>query len=303
MTNKTPTVSIGLPVYNGEHFLEEALKSLLAQTFTDFELIISDNASTDRTGEICKDYQSRDARIRYYRQEKNIGGGNNGNFTFEMAKGKYFCWAADDDIYAPQFLEKCVEVLDKDPGVALCHAIVTEIDEHGKTLGLINREKAAFIKPHQRFRSLAAFDHNCEDSCGLIRSDVLRQTHLNVNYTDSDRTLLVEIGLRGRFYQVPEPLFFKRMHSNMSTKAFSDWNERMAWFAPDLNGKIVFPNWMQFFHYMWLILEAPISVSEKIKCYQYMPHWLIREWHGGMMLRDIKIALQKIFRIGLKKRI
>jgi len=293
MTHRIPTVSIGLPVCNGEQFLVEAINSLLAQTYTDFELIISDNASTDRTGEICTSFQASDPRIRYYRQKTNVGGGNNANFTFKVANGKYFCWAAHDDIYAPRFLEKSVAVLDSAPDVVLSHTIVAEIDEHGNTLRLIDRETAAFKNPSDRFRSLASFGHNCEDSCGLIRSDVLRKTRLNVNYTDSDRTLLVELGLRGRFRQVPEPLFFKRTHSGMSTKAFADWHERMAWFNPDLRGKIVFPNWLQFFHYLQSVWEAPISVSEKLKCYQHIPHWLIDEWHGGMMLRDIKIALKK----------
>src|SRR5574341_1733201 len=130
MTHGTPTVSIGLPVYNGERFLVEAINSLLAQTYTDFELIISDNASTDRTDEICMSFQASDARIRYYRQKTNIGGGNNANFTFKVAKGKYFCWAAHDDVYAPRFLEECVAVLDGAPEVVLSHTIVAEIDEH-----------------------------------------------------------------------------------------------------------------------------------------------------------------------------
>src|SRR6516225_12243640 len=99
-----PLVSIGLFVYNGERFLEEALRSILNQTFTDFELIISDNASTDRTGEIAEAYAKRDDRIRYYRNEKNMGAGWNMRRVYGLAIGKYFKQAAADDILEPEFL-------------------------------------------------------------------------------------------------------------------------------------------------------------------------------------------------------
>src|SRR5438552_4723426 len=108
MAKPKPRVSIGLPVYNAENYLVEALDSILAQTFTDFELIISDNASTDRTREICKYYESSDARVHYYCNETNIGGARNANLTFKLARGQYFRWAADDDVCAPTLLEKSV---------------------------------------------------------------------------------------------------------------------------------------------------------------------------------------------------
>jgi glycosyltransferase involved in cell wall biosynthesis len=119
--NAHPKVSIGMPVYNGENFIVESLDALFAQTFTDFELIICDNASTDRTGEICREYAARDARIRYCRNETNIGASANYNLTFELARGDYFKWAAHDDICAPTYVERCVEALDRDPGVALAY--------------------------------------------------------------------------------------------------------------------------------------------------------------------------------------
>src|SRR5919112_5909956 len=102
-----PRVTIGLPVYNGERFLEQALDGLLAQTFTDFELIISDNASTDRTPEICQAYAARDSRIRYVRQPENIGAGPNHNILVPMARGEYFKWASHDDLYDPDLVAKC----------------------------------------------------------------------------------------------------------------------------------------------------------------------------------------------------
>src|SRR6267154_5510945 len=127
----TPLLSIGLFVYNGERFLEEVLQSILSQTFTDFELIISDNASTDRTGEIAEAYAKRDDRIRYYRSEKNMGAGWNIRRVYELASGKYFKQAAVDDLLEPDFLRRCVEILESDPDCVVAYAGTKEVDENG----------------------------------------------------------------------------------------------------------------------------------------------------------------------------
>src|ERR1700741_336609 len=128
--NSAPLVSVGLFVYNGERFLEQSLRSILNQTFTDFELIISDNASTDRTAEIVEAFAKRDDRIRYYRNKKNMGAGWNARRVYELATRKYFKWAAVDDLIEPDFLRQCVEVLESDPGCALAHTKTKEVDEH-----------------------------------------------------------------------------------------------------------------------------------------------------------------------------
>jgi glycosyltransferase involved in cell wall biosynthesis len=136
MTNSNfPLVSIGLPVFNGEKFLRQTLHSLLAQEFTDFELIISDNASTDSTGEICKEYAAADARIRYIRQSQNIGARSNFNFVLQQAQGEYFMWAAADDQWAPSFVPALLASLEGNPGAigAFCPYQLVE-DETGVSL-------------------------------------------------------------------------------------------------------------------------------------------------------------------------
>src|SRR5438874_8869169 len=127
----TPLLSVGLFVYNGERFLEETLHSILNQTFTDFELIISDNASTDRTGEIAEAYAEHDDRIRYYRSEKNMGAGWNVRRVYELATGKYFKQAAADDLVEPDFLRRCVEILESDPDYVVAYPTTKEVDENG----------------------------------------------------------------------------------------------------------------------------------------------------------------------------
>ena len=117
----SPRISIGLPVYNGERYLETALDSLLRQTCTDFELIISDNASSDGTEAICRRYAHRDPRVLYHRSERNRGASWNHNHVVEFARAPYFKWAAHDDVCAPEFLERCAGVLDGHPAVILCY--------------------------------------------------------------------------------------------------------------------------------------------------------------------------------------
>lgn len=289
----TPKVSIGLAVYNGENYLAEAIESILAQTFTDFELIISDNASTDRTGEICQRYAACDARIRYQRNATNIGGANNENLTFRLARGQYFRWAAHDDICGAELLANCVAVLDANPEVVLCSTSIVKIDERGYPMGLLERTKATSTEPHDRLRELASMDHWCEESYGLIRTAVLQKTQLQLNYTDSDRTLLSELCLYGRFYQVPEKLFFKRIHATMSTSIYPKWRERMAWFNPafTLADNITCPHWLQFFHYLEVIKRAPLTPYERARCYQYLlGRWLLIEGHGRAMVSDLVLA-------------
>jgi glycosyltransferase involved in cell wall biosynthesis len=286
MDQNYPKVSIGLAVYNGARYLNQAIDSILAQTYTDFELIISDNASTDETAEICQEYLARDKRIRYSRNETNIGGANNENRTFLLSHGKYFRWAAHDDVCAPELISKCVEVLDHQPSLVLCYSMITDINENGEPLRTISQQKGTSEKPSDRFRELSKKDHNCEATYGLIRADLLRKTQLQKNYTDSDRTLLCELSLYGKFYEIPEPLFYKRYHpKNM----YANMRARMAWFKPALKGKAVFPYWMQFFDYLATIHKVPLPRAEKIRCYLYMLRWFID--HGKNLAGDIFFAL------------
>src|SRR5438477_4178186 len=162
----TPMVSVGLFVYNGERFIEGALNAILNQTFTDFELIISDNASTDRTGEIAEAYAQRDDRIRYYRSEKNMGAGWNARRVYELARGKYFRWAAVDDLLESDLLQRCVEALESDPGCVLAHTRTREVDENGTFIqNYVQPMKTDYDDPVARFREIFM---SCGQKCYQI---------------------------------------------------------------------------------------------------------------------------------------
>ncbi len=295
MNEKRPKVSVGLAVYNGDNFLERAIDSILSQTFTDFELILSDNASTDRTEEICRKYAAQDQRVRYHRNPTNIGGANNENQTFKMARGEYFRWAAHDDVCAPELIEKCVNVLDNDPSVVLCYSKIAKIDESDRLIVILDEIKAASEKPSERISDLMFLTHDCETTYGLIRSAVMARTGLQLNYTDSDRTFLCELSLYGRFHLIPEVLFYKRVHSGMSTLMFPDWHARMAWFYPEHNQKAYYPHWSQFRHYFQIISSTPLPLIERLRCYFWLNIWLIRYRRFWSMIKEVWTGIKLSF--------
>lgn len=139
MSNRFPLVSIGMPVYNGERFIAQALDSLLAQEYQNIELIISDNASTDRTAEICQQYLRRDRRIQYYQNETNLGSIANFNRVLGLSSGEYFMWAAYDDVWLPTFVSSAVQLLSNAPDATLASCISAAIDENGNVLGIAPR--------------------------------------------------------------------------------------------------------------------------------------------------------------------
>jgi glycosyltransferase involved in cell wall biosynthesis len=216
-----PRVSIGLPVYNGERFLAEAIESILAQTFTDFELVISDNASTDDTEAICRAYAERDRRIRYERLPHNIGGASNFNYVFHSAHpaAEYIHWHAHDDVLEPEYLAACVDALDRNPGFVLAQSWVRRIDEHGVTFMQWQPFGAELesLDPIARFAARAR-THRCYEVFGVIRKSALVGSELHGPYIGMDRVLLLELALRGQFYLVPRLLFRNREHGARASK-------------------------------------------------------------------------------------
>ena len=288
-----PRVSVGLPVYNGERYLPVVLDALLAQTFADFELIISDNASTDATGAICTRYAALDRRIRYSRNPFNIGGAANFRRVFHLATGTYFMWTAHDDVQAPTFIERCVEVLDRDPTVVVCYARTRVIDADGVVIrdDTTPLSRVSSPHPHERFGDLVQWDYNCYEVFGLIRASVLRLTPLIASFIASDRALRAELGLRGRFHEIPEYLVYNRDHPERSTRVLAQHHMRGAWFDPALAGKRVLPHWRILGEYARCIRRAPLSRSERLRCYWELTRWLRVPRNLRWLVADIPIAI------------
>ena len=267
---------MGLPVYNGERYLVEALDALLAQTFTDFELIISDNASTDGTEEICRRYAAADSRIRYIRQPRNIGASPNHNVLVREARGEYFKWAAHDDLYAPELLARCVAALDEHPDVVLSHGDMAIIDETGAVVQKVDyRLATGSTDVRERFRSLVVFD-GADDEYGVMRTDVLRSVREVDSYHHAGRPFIAEIAFRGRFHQVRELLFFRRDHPDRGDRrptipgVCTNLDPRRAGQG---TARLVLEYGLRYFD---AIARAPISPAEKAACFRILSSHLAR---------------------------
>jgi glycosyltransferase involved in cell wall biosynthesis len=274
MSNPGPRVSVCLPVYNGEAYLPEALRSVLGQTLGDFELVISDNASTDGTGDICRRAAAEDRRVRYSRAAVNGGLAWNLNRTFALARGRYVTWIGHDDVMKPEYLARCVEPLESDGGAVLCFAGTTYIDSRGDVIKQVElTNPGAVARPSWRFHNVLC-DRMCDPVCGLMRRNVLRQTRLHGGYADSDRMLLAEMALRGRFLLVPEYLFARRMHTEQTTTRYHDLRDRTLIFDPAKAGKVVFPTVLQAAGTFAAIRRAGLPVRERLRSCQHLLRWL-----------------------------
>lgn len=206
-------MSIGMPVYNGEAYIRQALDSLLEQTFSDFELIISDNASTDKSAEICTEYQKVDSRIRYYRNDHNLGVVANFNRVFELAEGEYFKWASCNDTCMPDMLSVCIDILDRHPDVVLCYPQTMLMNKSGSDLQPYDdRLHIMDESPVARVKRFLGSLRLCNAINGILRSEALLQRKLLENFLTSDVNLIVRLCLMGKIYEAPKPLFYRRIH-------------------------------------------------------------------------------------------
>ena len=214
MTTYQPLVSIGLPVRNGERYLPGAVESLIAQDYRKLELIISDNASTDATTDICLQYAARDERIRFQRMDTNIGAARNFNEVFEKAGGKYFMWAAHDDLFHPSYIRRCLEVLEGRPEVVLCGSKIKFVDEQGTVVRVRSRDfnelNTHSMDLRQRVRTLTE-KVGWFSLYGLLRPEALRRTRLYTEAYGGDVLLLMELLFLGTTFVLPQSLYTCRM--------------------------------------------------------------------------------------------
>jgi glycosyltransferase involved in cell wall biosynthesis len=290
-----PRLTVGLPVYNGEEYLAESLDALLGQTFEDFELIISDNASTDGTAGICRHYARQDSRIRYLRQPRNIGAAPNHNVLVRQARGELFKWAASDDLYARDLMARCVAALDEYPQVVLAHSLSAIIDGTGTATKLVRYPvRTSAPRAPDRFASML-FDGWGEDEGGVIRTEVLLRTALHGSYHFADRTFVTELGLHGPFYHVPDPLYFRRDHPGCAYRSCTTMRARCANLDPRRADRLRNPAVRLYGEYAWgyvaAIRRAPLSSADRRECYRHLARWLAgragpaagRLLHGGLM--------------------
>jgi len=309
---KTPRLSIGLPVYNGEKFLPCTLDSILGQDFTDYELIISDNASTDGTRSICQQYAARDSRIQYFRNDSNIGAAANYRTVFDRSSADLFKWASHDDVHLQGFLRRCVEALDQAPLNVVLVAPKSElIDENGARITkegwFVESLNVRSSLPHQRAAVVVSNVNWATAQFGVFRAEALRKTRFIDSFVASDYVLLMELALIGEIWEIPEVLFQRRFHAGISTKVNKTRTDFLQWFDPSLKARGAFiairpelqPRIKLAIEYVRSILRIPLSRKERLLCLvNVCPLWFYREWqrlspeYASLLVRNIKKPFQ-----------
>ena len=281
-----PKISVGLPVYNGENFVRYAIESVLQQTYSDWELVISDNGSTDATEDICRDYAEQDTRIRYHRSQSNQGAAWNFNRVFELSSGEYFRWLSHDDYMMPPALDRCLSLLESDPSISICASATGALDSDGYQIldaggqsdlacqGLTikqeqrRKEQSQSNSPATRFHGILINSRRCNEIYGLARRDLMQSTQLHPPYCGGEKVLLAEFALKGKVAEVPELLFFVRWHldrftSNSSTKDQAQHMQPNS----DEKRKFVLPHqYRATLGYLALVATQRLSLWERAKC-------------------------------------
>jgi glycosyltransferase involved in cell wall biosynthesis len=305
---RRPRVSIGVPVFNGARHLASCLDSLLAQTYDDLEIVVSDNASTDDTAAICSAYSRHDERIRYIRQQRNIGAAANYNSLVRHATGELFKWAAHDDVCAPELIERCVDALDRSPRDVLAFPRTGFIDDAGQPLSGYDAPIAWTNQPlaFDRLREhlavpQASIHHLCTHQFGLIRRESLLQTGLIRSHPASDLVLLLELALIGGFAEIDERLFWYRVHAGSSMQANASAADLAQWYDPRAGEQYPLKWTRVFMGYSAVILDSALSGRHKALAALLMWRWLLSDenWRiiGGELKRRARGSIPDLGRV------
>jgi len=279
-----------MPVFNAEAYIADALESLLSQSFTDFEITISDNASDDQTELICRQFAARDDRIRYQRQPENMGAIRNFNFVFEQSRGMYFKWASYDDICLPSYLQKCIEVLDQDELVVWCHSASGKIDDKGEVLNgddpraeqLAHTSQAGHPrrdhkspKRHRRFQGVLLGTNWCVDSYGVIRADALRNTRMLPACYGAEKVLMGALCLQGHYHEIPETLFYQRVHAAASS-SLNKAADQLTFMDSKASGRFASTRLSLLLGHLQSVAHTPMPLTDQALCYGVIARYLLQ---------------------------
>lgn len=302
---KGPTLSIGLPVYNGQNYLDQAVAAVLGQRYTDFELILCDNASTDRTQAICEAFAAADPRVRYERSETNLGLVRNFNRAFELSTGRYFKWLSHDDLLGPEFLQQCIDQLEADPSLSVCCTSVAVIDADGYMLETEentrnNRRDPLGItrlrdapgpergledgRVSHRHRGVLLHSTRCYEEFGVIRASAIRSTPLRGYYPGSEKVFLTELALLGKIKVLPDIGMFMRVHDDRLSSQAASCDRRALYLTPSDKRKRSWlpPQVRCAVGYAGAVLRQPMPLRERLGCLWNIARFCLqfRKWHA-----------------------
>lgn len=286
-----PRLSIGMPVYNAEPWLAESIGALQEQTFQDFELIISDNASSDRSLQIAERLASVDSRIRIVRQSRNIGANGNYLAVLDAARANLFKWASANDLCAPLFIQRCVEALDRHPDAILAYPrtlLIERAIEDGVPceydFDLVSNDRA------QRFIDLFSTMRWNNAMNGVVRREQLLRALPMGNFRNADILLMAELALLGKYVLIDEPLFYRRMSSAAAT-SMRGRVEADRHLVPNVKRPLLWQSWRYQFQLLRIVGRAtPYDAS----WLRIATHAIRRaSWARGDLALDVNSALHR----------
>jgi len=293
-TSSKPLVTIGLPVFNSARYVAQSIESLLDQTYRDFELIISDNASTDDTARICQHYASLDRRVRYTRNDVNIGNPRNFNRIATLTTTPFLKWSTADDYWAPTFLERAMEVMLGDDSIVLCYPQATLVDAAGANptpyddvLHLVDND------PAERFIRLLTTIRLAHQHLGIIRMAQLRRIALLGTHVASDINLLAELTLYGKFFELPERLFFRRFHKDSGSWKRGD-KEHEARRYHAAGKKAVWLKWPRHLGLISAVKRSDLPLGSKVRLYRFLSRQMV--WDRGILGAELGAYLKTVLR-------
>ncbi len=308
-----------MPVFNGEKYLRATVDSLLAQTYTDFELIVSDNASSDSTEAICREYAARDPRFIYVRNSRNLGPAANYNVSMDLARSELFKWCAADDVYSPNCLQRLIDVIDANPDAVATYARTKIIDENGEYLRDYDWElNLSAPRPWQRLAELIFVkhrNHGAHEIWSVIRLAKLREAGHKQALVRADSVILVRIALLGKMIRLEEFHFFNRDHAQRSSRylgkrevradsKLSEWLgvgplPNGEWWDERLKGKILFPDWRVMQQYYLAVSQTRLGLYDKFTCHLVLALFVLK--HIPKLVRDLLIAGEQFIRRSMRR--
>jgi len=286
-------VIIGLPVYNGQKHLGAAIESHLCQTYGDFELVISDNGSTDATPELCAGYAKQDARVKYLRSDVNRGILWNHRRVFEGVDNttQYFRWAGGDDIMEPGLLQAMVAVLDARPDVEAVMPDTKNIDDNGEIIGSMERvldlqSSDVFERAHDIL--VANYQHVI--AYGLLRAQTLRKMRTGPNYPGWDAVFAWELAIRGKMVQSPGPVLLRRFHPG-SISRVKTVKEMRKWVEPNAKAGLDFPHWNWSYERLRALLACPMPARDRLRIGMFLARYTM--WQRGKLIHDVTQATRR----------
>jgi glycosyltransferase involved in cell wall biosynthesis len=283
MPASEPLVSIGLPVRNGEHRVPSAIMSALTQRYSNIELVISDNASTDGTEEVCREFARRDPRVAYYRQDQNIGLLNNFVATMQLARGDLFCWLGDDDELQTDYLGRCVEVLANEERFVLVTTDTSVLWPDGVIrIASYNGTAMSSADPVDRFGEMLRLLDGSDSALDPISAVMRREPIAAItrrNMLREDQVFAAKMALAGPWGHIPEVLSY----------CYYDDIKR-----PDLARRLGVPVWqarfataLQFQELMRVVSDADLGRGQKRRARSAVRRWYVG-WHRRRVVNKLR---------------